>query len=57
MTTQASNETGQERDLAQAPGTPTPLLVARDLTVTYLTGAERVVAISGATVEIAPAML
>jgi peptide/nickel transport system ATP-binding protein len=54
MTTQAINEAGQEHDPAQAPGTPTPLLVARDLTVTYLTGAEPVVAISGATVEIAP---
>ena len=55
MTTQAIPETGQDRVTRCAiPGTPPPLLVARDLTVTYLTGGEPVVAIAGATVEIAP---
>ena len=54
MTTQAINEPGQDSTPAQAPGTPPPLLVARDLTVTYLTGGEPAEAIAGATVDIAP---
>jgi len=51
MTTQAITEDGRERDPARAD--EAPLLDARDLTVTYLTGAEPVVAIAGANVEIA----
>jgi peptide/nickel transport system ATP-binding protein len=52
MTIQATPEAGRDHDRARVAGSPAPLLVARDLTVTYLTDAEPVVAIAEAAVEI-----
>jgi peptide/nickel transport system ATP-binding protein len=51
--THAISEDGRERNMTPFSEASAPLLAARDLTVTYRTGPEPVVAIAGADVEIA----